>query len=154
MQFESSISAGRGLWRSLGPGDARVTAQSAVVLASAISAGIHGALTPQHFAEGSAAGAGFLAATLLLGALALALTTWPTSVLALAAAMPLFVGLIGSYAFAVTTGLPVLHPEVEPLDGIALFTKAIEVIALAAVVTLLLRRPVGVVTPRPKGTLR
>jgi hypothetical protein len=34
-----------------------------VILACAISAGIHGALAPKHFAEGVGAGAGFVAAT-------------------------------------------------------------------------------------------
>jgi hypothetical protein len=34
-----------------------------VVLASAISAGIHGALAPEHFEEGAGAGFGFVVAT-------------------------------------------------------------------------------------------
>ena len=90
---------------------------------------------------------------MLLGAVALALTKGPTSVLAIAIALPVFVGLIGSYALAVTTGLPVLHPEVESVDGVAFFTKAVEATGLAAVVTLLPRRAIGAVIPRPKGKL-
>jgi hypothetical protein len=42
---------------------------------------------------------------------------------------------------AVTTGVPVLHPEPEPVDGLALFTKAVEATGLAAALNLL----------RPKG---
>ena len=154
MLLRESISARRATRLPLELGDVQVTAVRIVVLGCAISAGIHAALTPEHFAEGSGPGAGFLAAAILLGVLAIALTQWPTSVLALAATVPLLAGLIGSYAFAVTTGLPLLHPEVEPLDGVALFTKAVEAIALVALMTLLPRRLVGVVTPRSKGALR
>ena len=38
-----------------------------VILACAISAGIHGALVPTHFDEGAGAGAGFLLATVVAG---------------------------------------------------------------------------------------
>ena len=96
-----------------------------VILACAISAGIHGALAPDHFAEGTGAGLGFVVATVLLAVLAVALTRSPTQ-LAFAATAAVFVGLIVSYAFAITTGVPVLHPEVEAVDGLALFTKAVE----------------------------
>ena len=131
---------------------ARVAALRLVVIACAISAGIHGALTPAHFEEGGGAGAGFLAATVLLGGLVVALTRWPASALAPAAAVPLLAGLIVSYALAVTTGLPLLHPEVEPLVGLALFTKAVEAIALAAALALVPRRPVDAANLRSKGT--
>ena len=50
-----------------------------------------------------------------------------------------FVGLLGSYALATTTGLPVLHPDPEPVDGLALATKAIESIGLFAAASLLWR---------------
>ncbi len=45
-----------------------------VILACAVSAGIHGALAPEHFAEGTPAGVGFVARHRLLAALAIALT--------------------------------------------------------------------------------
>ena len=85
-----------------------------VILAAAISAGIHGALTPAHFDEGAGAGAGFAIATVSL------------------AAAVLFAGLLVSYALATTTGLPLLHPDPEPVDGLALATKAIEALGLLA----------------------
>jgi len=50
-----------------------------VILACAISAGIHGALAPSHFAEGVGAGAGFVAATVVLALLAVVLTGRPTA---------------------------------------------------------------------------
>jgi hypothetical protein len=63
-------------------------------------------------------------------------------------------GLIASYALAITTGLPVLHPEPEPLDRLALVTKAIEAVGLLAAAHLV-RRPTHGLTPspRPRGLL-
>jgi len=45
-----------------------------VIVACAVSAGIHGALVPAHFHESVGAGLGFVAATVLLAALAVGLT--------------------------------------------------------------------------------
>jgi hypothetical protein len=60
--------------------------------------------------------------------------------------------LLVSYALAVTTGLPVLHPETEPVDGLALATKAFELVGLLAAVSLL-RLPAFPLRLQPKGTL-
>jgi hypothetical protein len=103
-----------------------------VILACAVSAGIHAALAPGHFAEGTAAGLGFVGAAVVLAALALVLTRHPANALALAGAGVAFVGLLASYALATTTGLPVLHPDPEPVDGLALATKAVEAVGLLA----------------------
>ncbi len=107
-----------------------------VILTCGISAGIHAALVPGH-------GAAFVAATALLALVVLALTLRPASTLPLAAAALVLAGLLGSYALAVTTGLPLLHPDPEPVEGLALATKAIEAAGLATALLLL---------PRPKGT--
>lgn len=123
-----------------------------VIVACAVSGGVHGALVPAHFEEGRGAGAGFLAATLVLASLALVLTRRPASGVALTGAAVVFAGLIGSYALATTTGLPLLHPGPEPVDGLALFTKAVEVVGLLAAAHLL--RPASLLPfPRPKGML-
>ena len=45
-----------------------------VILVCAVSAGIHGALVPDHFDEGTGAGVGFVLATVLLVALVIGLT--------------------------------------------------------------------------------
>ena len=126
-----------------------------VILACAISAGIHGALVPDHFDEGIGAGLGFAAATVLLAALVVALTLRPARALALTAAAALFAGLLASYALATTTGLPVLHPDPEPVDGLALATKAIEAIGLLAALHLLPRGRAagGAALQQPKGPL-
>jgi hypothetical protein len=123
-----------------------------VILSCAISAGIHGALVPDHFGEGTGAGSGFVVATAVLVVLAVFLTRRPTQ-LAIAATAAVLAGLIAGYAFASTTGVPFLHPQREPVGGLALFTKAVEAVGLM-LATSLLRRPLLTLTLRqPKGTL-
>ena len=68
------------------------------------------------------------------------------------AAAATFVGLLVSYGLAITTGVPVLHPHPEPVDGLALATKAIEIVGLLAATSLLWRR-VAITHARSKGAL-
>jgi hypothetical protein len=125
-----------------------------VILACAVSAGIHGALAPEHFAEGTGAGVGFVASTVLLAGIAIALTLRPASRQPLAGAALVFFGLLVSYALATTLGFPVLHPEPESVDGLALATKAFEAVGLVTALNLLWRRPaVSVRLIHSKGTL-
>ena len=123
-----------------------------VILACAISAGIHGALAPEHFTEGAGAGVGFVAATVALATLVVAVTLRPASPLAVAAAAAVFAGLLASYALAITTGLPVLHPDPEPVTGLALATKAIEAVGLLAAWSLIRRPSLALTIPNLKGT--
>jgi hypothetical protein len=125
-----------------------------VIVACAISAGIHAALTPDHFVEGRGAGLGFLGATVLLALLVIALT-WQPSAAAFLGTVAVLAGLIGSYALAITCGLPLIHPEPEPVDGLAVFTKAIEAGGLLAAAHLLWRARPAFALPlqRPKGSL-
>ena len=67
-----------------------------VILACAISAGIHGALVRDHLQEGRGAGLGFVGATILLAFLAVVLTRGPSQ-FALDATVTVFGGLIASY---------------------------------------------------------
>jgi hypothetical protein len=122
-----------------------------VIVACAISAGIHGALTPSHFDEGTGPGIGFAAATVALTGIVVWLTRRPASLLALAAAAATLAGLPVSYALAITVGVPLLHPHPESVDGLALATKAIEVVGLVAGTSLLRRRVA--LTHSPKGAL-
>jgi hypothetical protein len=123
-----------------------------VILTCAISAGIHGALVRDHFEEGTGAGLGFFAAAVLLAVLAVVLTRKPRQA-ALLATAAVFAGLIASYALVLTTGFPVLHPEPEAVDPLALFTKAIEAIGLVLAASLLLPPSLAITLTRPKGTL-
>ena len=120
-----------------------------VILGCAISAGIHGALVPGHFDSGTGVGLGFAAATVLLAVLVAALTLRPASALPLAGAAAVLAGLLVSYALATTAGLPVLHPDPEPVDGLGLATKAIEAIGLLAALQLLQQK--GTPTWKPHG---
>jgi len=122
-----------------------------VVIACAVSAGVHGALVPEHFREGVGPGVGFLIATVLPAALAVVLTRAPSE-RALLAAAAVFAGLIAAYALVVLRGLPLLHPDREELDGLALFTKAVEAGGLLLAASLV-RRPAPLVSLHPKGTL-
>jgi hypothetical protein len=92
-------------------------ARGAVVLVCAASAGIHGALTPGHFAEGTGAGIGFAVATAALAAAALAVTVRPHGMVTLAGSAALLAVLLGAYVLAVTGGVPVLHPEPSRSTG-------------------------------------
>lgn len=124
--------------------------RNAVVLACAVSAGIHGALVKEHFEEGAGAGLGFALATAALAVLAVVVPRRPSE-RAFAWTAAVFAGLIAAYGLAVTTGVPLLHPEREPVDGLALFTKGVEAVGLLAAVALA-RRRLALALPRLKGT--
>ena len=114
----------------------RATERDLVIVACAISAGIHAALTPEHFTEGIGAGLGFLVAAFALAILAFALTrTTRWSVLIATAAT--LAGLLVSYGLAITSGLPILHPDREAVDGLAVATKLVEAAGLIAALDLL-----------------
>jgi hypothetical protein len=107
-----------------------------VIIACAVSAGIHAALFPHHFAESAAAGGGFIAATGLLAVLIVGLTYRPGTVASAGAAL-VFAGLLASYALALTSGVPFLQPEAEPVDALGLLTKVVEAIGLAVALDLI-----------------
>ena len=111
--------------------------------ACAVSAGVHAALAPAHFQESFAEGAGFVAATALLAATVAALAFFPASRLVPIAAALVFAGLLVSYAFAATTGIPLLHPDIEAVDGLAVDTKIVELFGLGLAVDLGRRRVAG-----------
>ena len=110
-----------------------------LIVSCAISAGIHAALTSEHFAEGRGAGLGFLGATVLLAGTRRADAPHGRPSAGARRYRRLLFGLLASYALATTTGLPLLHPDIEPVDGLALATKAIEAVGLLAAMHLLWR---------------
>jgi hypothetical protein len=116
-----------------------------VIVTCAVSAGVHGALTPEHFRESGVAGGGFLASAVLLAAVAGWLTVRPRSELAPLAAILVLGGLLLAYGLAVTTGVPYLHPDVERVDGLAVWTKLVELAGL--LVAARLARPFVAVRP-------
>jgi len=108
-----------------------------VIVSCAISAGIHAALVRDHCDESSGVGVGFLAATVLLASVVVVLTRRPPSLVAIPLAGAVLAGLLSSYALAITTGLPLLHPEPESIDRLALATKAIEALGLVVALHLI-----------------
>ncbi|MDX6408367.1 MAG: hypothetical protein QOE13_1438 [Gaiellaceae bacterium] len=111
-----------------------------LIVACAVSAGIHGALVPEHLRESAVAGAGFITATVLLLAVVVALTVSSDPRPAAVVAELVLLGLIASYALVVWRGLPVIHPDTEPLDTLALATKAVEAVGLFLAASLVGRR--------------
>jgi hypothetical protein len=123
-----------------------------LIVACAVSAGIHAALVPEHLTEGAAPGLGFGVAAALLGIAVLALTVRLDDVVVTGTAAILAALLVG-YALATTTGVPLLHPTPEPVDGLALFTKTVEVAGVLAAAGLLRRSRHGLAsrTRHPEG---
>ena len=132
----------------------RAIERDLLIVVCAVSAGIHAALTPDHFREDVGPGAGCLGATALLAGLCVALTRRPQSRTPVTAAAVALTGLLAAYALAVTTGVPLLQPSPEPADALGLATTAIELVGLVAALELLAHgRPVVRLTRlRPKGT--
>jgi hypothetical protein len=97
-----------------------------VIAACAISAGAHAALVRSHMQHEPKLGLAFVLATVLLLAVGAAVALSARAPRATRAAALLFAGLIALYVVATTVGIPLLSPEPEPVDGVALTTKAVE----------------------------
>ena len=111
-----------------------------LLVVCAISAGVHAALVREHLRESTVTGGGFIVAAAGLLALVVWLSRRPDDVLALVATARTLAAVLAGYALAVTTGIPVLHPDVDAVDRLALATKAVETLGLALALDLL-RRP-------------
>jgi hypothetical protein len=109
-----------------------------VVLACAVSAGIHAGLIPAHVGESWSLGAAFALAATLAAVVAVGLRrssgVWPP-----AAAAVLLAGLIAAYAVSCAVGLPQLGVHAESPDVLGLGTKTIEAVGLIAAVLLCIR---------------
>jgi hypothetical protein len=109
------------------PKSSRLPSLDVLVVACAASAGVHAALAPQH--------AAFVPAAFALGVLAFGLARSPAPVL-VDGAIVVLGGLIAAYALAATSGIPLVHPDPEPVTGLAVATKAIEALGLLAALQL------------------
>ena len=101
-----------------------------VIAACTASAGAHAALVPQHLEHEPRLGAGFIAATVVLLAVAFVLIYSPTSPLAALATTLTLAALIGAYAVNVSAGIPWLTHAPEDTDAMGLATKAVEAAGL------------------------
>jgi hypothetical protein len=108
--------------------------RTVLLLAGAVSAGVHAGLAPEHLHERLPLGASFVAAAaaaaLAVAALVLRpASPWPPRVLG-----ALLGGLVVAYALTRLTALPPLDPEREALDLLGVCTCAVEAAGLAAAV--------------------
>jgi hypothetical protein len=107
-----------------------------LLVAAAISAGVHAALAPEHLHEWLPLGVSFVlaAAAAAVGVAALVLrpaSVWPPRVLG-----ALLVGLVVAYAATRLAALPPLDPDREPLDLLGVCTSAVEALGAAAALRL------------------
>lgn len=132
---------------------ARAVEHELVIVACAVSAGIHAALAPEHFTESARSGAGFVAAAVLLAAVVCGFTLRPANPFLPAATVLLLGGLLTAYLLTVTSGLLPLHPQQEAVDSLALVTKAVEAVGLVAACSLTWQLVPRGSNLRQKGTL-
>ena len=114
------------------------TTATFLVVAGAVSAGVHAGLAPEHLHEWLPLGAAFVAAAAAaaLGVVALVLrpaSPWPPRVLG-----ALLGSLVVAYALTRLAALPPLDPDREPLDLLGVCTSALEAAGLVAALRLVL----------------
>jgi hypothetical protein len=119
------------------------TATTSLVVAGAVSAGVHAGLAPEHLHEWPPLGAAFIAAAAAVACAVVALVLhprplWPARLLG---------GLLGSivvaYILTRLVPLPPLDPEREPLDALGAWTSAVEAAGLLVAINLGLPRRRG-----------
>jgi hypothetical protein len=116
-----------------------------LVVAAAVSAGVHAGLAPEHLHEGAPLGASFVAAAVAAGVGVAALVLRPASLWPPRLVGALLGSLVVAYALTRLAALPPLDPDREPLDALGVCTSAIE--AAGFVVALRLGRSLRPVTP-------
>ena len=114
-----------------------------LALAVTFSAGIHAALVPEHLKEMPPLGYAFIAAAIVGAALAWALVSRPTD-----RRLPLLAGLfclgqIATWVLFVTVPVPGFSGTPEPIEAIALVSKAAELLGILLVLPLALPRRNG-----------
>jgi hypothetical protein len=112
-----------------------------VVGVCAVSAGVHGALVPEHLQEAPALGVSFVVASVLLLLAGAVLVMRPDDQRAARVTALLLAGLIASWAVSRISGIPVLQPHPESVDGVGLITKLVEALGLGF--AMVLNQPVG-----------
>ena len=102
-----------------------------LALAVTFSAGIHAALAPDHLKEMPPLGYAFIAAAIIGAAIAAALITRPRDRRIALLAGLFCLGQITTWTLFVTLPIPGFSGTPEPIETIALISKAVELIGLA-----------------------
>jgi len=97
-----------------------------IVLACAISAGVHLGLVPEHLHEAPALGVSFIVSVFLLALATVAVALRPNDLRAVRLTGLLLAGLLVAFAASRTTGLPLLQPDREELDAVGLITQIVQ----------------------------
>jgi hypothetical protein len=109
---------------------------SLLALAVAFSAGIHAALVPEHLEEMPPLGYGFAVAAAIGGLLAVALVSRPDDRRIALLAGVFCLGQIAVWTLFVSVPVPGFAETPEPIEAIALVTKAIESAGVALALSL------------------
>jgi hypothetical protein len=107
-----------------------------LVLAGAVSAGVHAGLAPEHLHEWPPLGAAFVAAAAAAALAVVALVLRPASAWPPRTLGALLGGLVVAYALTRLAALPPLDPEREALDLLGVCTSAVEALGVAAALRL------------------
>jgi hypothetical protein len=102
-----------------------------LALAVAFSAGIHAALVPEHLEEMPRLGHAFIAAAVLGGLLAIAVVSRPDERRISFLAGLFCLGQIAAWALFVSVPVPGFSGTPEPIETIALVSKAVELAGVA-----------------------
>jgi hypothetical protein len=115
---------------------APAAARNVVVIACALSAGIHAGLVPAHLGASRPLGIAFaVSATALLWAAA-SLAAAPEPRARAAGAAVILGALIAAYTASRTVGLPLLGAHVEPVDPVGLVTQVVQAAGACAALRL------------------
>jgi drug/metabolite transporter (DMT)-like permease len=112
-----------------------------VVGVCAVSAGVHAALVPEHLQEAPPLGVSFAVASVLLLLAGAVVVMRPDDQRAARVTALLLAGLIASWAVSGISGIPLLQPQPESVDGVGLITKLVEALGLGFAMVLI--QPVG-----------
>jgi hypothetical protein len=117
------------------------------IFACAASAGIHAGIVPEHLREEPRLGVAFAIAVVVLLISAAIVALAPDRVSARAAALVLG-GLTVAYVASRTTGIPLLAPDPEAVDGVGIAAVVVELLGMCC--ALRLAYPTGRRTRRPR----
>jgi hypothetical protein len=122
-----------------------------LALAVAVSAGIHTGLTPEHLKEMPRLGDSFIVAATLGTAIAVALISRPEDRRIAAVAGLFCLAQIVAWTLFVTIRVPVFPGTPEPVETIALVSKAVEAVGIALALGLVRSRGVARAKPTVNG---